>query len=371
MVNFSHFALFVAGTLANEVEEDNTMLQHLVGIDADDSGPLTLGGLSRQYPKFNSLPRSEAQLLTNGWTKRSANCDPRMGYLWTKGKSVAEPLAIYTDNVGDLSGMAIMVTGQLQASKNERWFQPIPSHLCPSGVTCDQSPDDSTPKRKGHFLELAFKNGNACSAAGAPLGKLTFTQDLVVNPDVSGKSFTIPLSEPAAAQSGWVRGSCFDTMGWHYGKEDRTDGKLSSSASELYPVVPMYWNYQAPSTWGSGSLRAFFFTVPGEQATISTAKKWYSFFNAISPLPKRNANGWEGTPLSAKSMSFNFCERPSFDWDFSGTGQSKMSTMHLFGGDPLKVQCPIATLKCVTKGITKYIPSSSVKALGDIGCCPP
>ena len=112
---------------------------------------------------------------------------------------------------------------------------------------------------------------------------------------------------------GYVRGACFDGMGWHYFKDLLApNGTISWQASNLMPVVPMY---DRNAGW---RLNAVFFAAP---------------FVQQSALPP-SANQWEPVPLPNFAMCKNWCDK-----DCGWKGTRFWSTMHLYFSDPHAVVC--------------------------------
>lgn len=143
---------------------------------------------------------------------------------------------------------------------------------------------------------------------------------------------------------GYVRGACFDGMGWHYFKDLLApNGTISWQASNLMPVVPMYdpihgkFNaiffasavVQQVSTWalwlghfGLGTCQRLFSLLLTEQAfnnkSLPVALPALRFHNNGSRNHRRcvfqadsffpAANSWEPIPLTDSMQCANFCD---------------------------------------------------------------
>lgn len=174
-------------------------------------------------------------------------------------------------------------------------------------------------------IDVAFRSGDIiCSGAQ---DNLTIGDALIVNPAGEGRygggpKMELPLTDTEAAARGWMRGSCFDGMGWHWFLDTSMfNGKLSWKAENLFPVVTMYHE---------GQLNAMFFA---------------STINQVS-VPLLQSNEWEPKALSSEEMCMNICDK---DCTFSGlTNAGPFSTMHIFFRDHKSVTCD-SKLKC---GIT-------------------
>lgn len=274
---------------------------------------MSFGGstMSRQFTKFDSLPVGKHELWFKGWYEHEyLGCDPHLGIAWTKersGPTQAEPLIIYMTAGGQQSGIGSMImnlNGELGVHPNQQKWTTSPSSII-------IGPKDQFQ------INVAFRSGSmVCSGA---TNENTVGDVLIVNPG-GAHSKNLPLTDSESAREGWHRGSCFDSMGFHWFFDTSTsDGSMSwGSAANLFPVTAMYDN--------NGEIHAFFFSSPISQVTV----------------PGVTINGWEPSCLGDANMCMNTCDG---DCTF---GVACTSTMHIFLKDYSTVTCP-SNLHC---GIT-------------------
>lgn len=262
--------------------------------------------MQREYKVYDNLPIGESALSKAGWVK-SGKCDPHLGYGWTQGDPHAShksrPVTLYTTAAGQPSGVGVTVYGD--------GGPPFPKEQIPYTVRITSSM---------YLVSVAFRKGEIMcdgSTSDAFLG-----DTLIVNPGGT-MSKEIPLTEDGSAAAGWVRGSCFDTMGWHrfFDTSGGTfaDGELSWKGENVFPVVAMYHE---------GAINAIFFNSWTVQQTL---------------LPP-SSNEWEPIPLPDVLMCKNLCSQHC-----GFTGTSFWSTMHIYFRDHTKVTCEPG-LKCFMKG---------------------
>lgn len=263
--------------------------------------------MERDYMKYDSLPIGENALSKAGWVK-SGKCDKYLGYEWTQGDPGAldesRPLILYTTAAGQPSGVGVMVYGDDAP--------PFPNEQLPYTVRITSSI---------YQINVAFRKGEIMcdgTSSDAFLG-----DTLIVNPGGS-YSKEIPLAEDDSAAAGWVRGSCFDTMGWHRFFDTSggpfPDGELSWKGKNVFPVVAMYHE---------GAINAIFFNSWTRQQTL---------------LPL-SSNQWEPVPLLNDMMCKNLCSQ-----NCGFTGTSMWSTMHIYFRDHTEVTCEPG-LKCFLEGM--------------------
>merc|ERR550537_7482 len=285
------------------------------GMNMDQAGS-GFGGekMQQTFKEFHNLPIGQAALLAAGWRKSDNDCDPHLGYGWLPGGDTTlkeQPLILYTTAAGQPSGVGVAVYGDVDGGP------PFSKEQLP--YTKNWGVVDH---EKVYQINVAFRKGKIMcdgSSSDAFLG-----DTLIVNPGGT-MSKEIPLTEDESAAEGWVRGSCFDTMGWHRFFDTSggpfPDGELSWKGENVFPVVAMYHQ---------GAINAIFFNSWTRQQTL---------------LPP-SSNNWEPIPLPNPLMCKNLC---SPNCGFTGT--SMWSTMHIYFRDHTEVKCD-PSLKCNLPGMS-------------------
>lgn len=152
-----------------------------------------------------------------------------------------------------------------------------------------------------YHLSVSFREPSIMcnpTPTGVPLG-----DRLVINQDTIAKE--VPATEAQAVADGFVRGSCFKTMGVHYFK-DLSSANMSWYAENLMPITPMYFQ---------GKINAFLFA------------SWY-------PQEGISTNWWEPMALPDFAMCKNFCDsRCTFHYTH------RWSTMHIYLQDHHAATC--------------------------------
>lgn len=279
----------------------------------------TYGGnkMERTFLGYEDLPMGEAALIKAGWTKHNSVCDPNLGFVWTEdaaGATKKKPLKLYTTAGGQPQGVGVIILGYGES--------PLPASQMP--MTTAKPLVDPKPSNAVAHLDIAFREGAVvCSGAKAPeaVGNV-----LIANP--LGNAQRLPTVEADAKAQGWVRGSCFDSMGWHWFLNTDKKGVLPNSKSNLFPVIVMY---------NGGQLNSIFFSTPNDQVSI----------------PFLSSNEWEPKALSPSEMCKNTCDK---DCDFSDA--KSYSTMHIYFNDHKSVTCP-KNLECSLK----------IPFTGKFSCC--
>lgn len=276
--------------------------------------------MERDFKVYDSLPLGAAALKKAGWkisnmTTSWSWCNKHLGYEWYQPTATAFtrslPIILYTTEAGQPSGVGVDVVGDLEGNP------PFSKEQLP--YTVPRGFQDGS--RTIYRINVAFRKGEIMcdgSSSDAFLG-----DTLIVNP--GGKmSKEIPLTEDESAAEGWVRGSCFNTMGWHRFFDTSggpfPDGELSWKGENVFPVVAMYHQ---------GAINAIFFNSWTVQQTL---------------LPP-SSNQWEPIPLPNPLMCKNLC---SPNCGFTGT--SMWSTMHIYFRDHTEVTCEPG-LKCNLPGM--------------------
>lgn len=271
--------------------------------------------MQQTFTKYNSLPLGTKELwATEEWTPGlvtidgnvSWKCDPHLGLLWIRsgGNTKRTPLVLYTTQGGQPSGVGVDIYGAL----------PNPQMQYAVKVFHDGEPTH-------HYrINVAFRQGDImCS--GSRDEDVKIGDVVIVNPGGSSTK-QIPLDEEQSEKENWVRGSCWDGMGYHRFFDTAGNGKMTWDAENLFPVVAMY---------NEGKLNAIFFASWFVQQSLTSA------------------NQWEPIPLPNYLMCKNTCDPAC---TFKGT--SMFSTMHVYFRDHSQVTCS-KDLKCWMKGQ---------------GCCP-
>jgi len=262
--------------------------------------------LARTFMKFNNFPIGEVALRSAGWTKHNSQCDPNHGFVWTEDASGAtkdQPTKLYTTAGGQAAGVGVVILSYYGAdalpAEQQRWATEKP-------LVGLSSYND---KPVAH-IDVAFRSGAIMCDGSTNADMLGDT--LIVNPGGSS-SKTIPLMESQADTEGYRRGSCIDTMGWHWFLDTSMEnGRLSWQAANVFPIVPMYHE---------GVINAIFFA---------------STINQVS-IPFLSYHEWEPMALNDAQMCTNTCDS---DCTFAGNPSgSSWSTMHIFFNHPHSVAC--------------------------------
>lgn len=264
------------------------------------------GVLERVYTNYAELPVGEDALRANGWTKHDGKgCHPQLGYAWSEssgGPTKQQPLVLYTTQSGLPAGVGIAIRNEMPEPQL-KWTTQNP--------VVEFQGDDVA-----YHIDVAFRRSGVCGDSGVASG---IGEVLIVNPG-GAHEMEIPLteSEARAAPNPWQKGSCYDGMGFHYFLNTKGESPPEWSASDLFPVVPMFHE---------GKLNAIFFASVTSQITF----------------PLLAANWWEPVSLSDSEMCDNFCGNCDFK-DHSG---KSWSTMHIYFNHHRDVVCPAADDECV------------------------
>jgi len=231
---------------------------------------------------YKSLPLDVDTATSQGW-QCSSECDPNLGYACTlgSGPSNGNPMTLYYDNSNNIAGVGMTV------------FEDPPEPLMAYWL----SNGDGT-----YTMSVTFRNDtcNGQSQAGS-LG-----DQLVINQG-NENAVSVPTNAADAANAGWTKGSCINTMGTHWGYD--ITGTMTYNSSTLLPLIPMF-------DYTSDSLSAIMFNFPHAQR--------------FEPL-----GIWEG-PIFGALMCKNFCSSECNSFD----GVSIYSTLHVWTTDPHSHSCP-------------------------------
>lgn len=263
------------------------------------------GVLERVYTDYAELPIGEDALRAKGWTKHDGKgCHPQLGYAWSESRSgptKRQPLVLYTTESGSPAGVGVVIRN-VMLEPQLKWTTQNP-------VVEFQGGDVA------HHIDVAFRRSGVCgdSGVGSGIGEV-----LIVNPGGAYK-MEIPLTEDEAraGSNPWQKGSCYDGMGFHYFLNTKGESPPEWSASDLFPVVPMFHE---------GKINAIFFASVTSQVTF----------------PLIAANWWDPKSLSDSEMCANLCG----NCDFKNHGGKRWSTMHLYFNHHRDIICPAEDDEC-------------------------
>lgn len=203
------------------------------------------------------MPLTAVDALMEGWV-------PMQGFICLKGLGMPfvqpgsenatktnKPIILYYTPGGQIAGMGVFVLGNSKPNLVGFFF-------LDAGKSGDK-------KRK--FISVTFRSEDAvCSSAKSkyPLG-----DRLVINAGAGGIKMELPLTTKEAMNTGWIRGSCFATMGAHWFR-DLTGTDLTWEANNLLPIVLMY---DEESTGADNLINAFFFAAADQQQTVRAYKR--------------------------------------------------------------------------------------------------
>jgi len=281
-----------------------TELGHLLRSGHPDHANFGGDHMERTFTSYKTLPVGEDALKAAGWHKHGTECDASLGFAWTEdasGATKTHPMKLYTTAGGQPAGAGIIIFGYGQ--------DPLPE---PQKKYATEKPIvGPTPDASTAHIDVAFRTGSIVCSGLKDASNIGDT--LIVNPSSSTNKKVLPLKESGAKSEGWMRGSCFDGMGWHYFLDESVGAnKLSWKAENLFPVVVMFDN---------GELNAMFFA---------------SMINQVS-IPMLKSNEWEPKALSNKEMCMNMCDK---DCTFSGLSSAgPWSTAHIYFKDHSSVTC--------------------------------
>lgn len=168
----------------------------------------------------------------------------------------------------------------------------------------------------GKHLEITLSFRDPAVSCSTTALKEQLGDRIVINQARGGIAEELPLTVREAADSGWVEGSCFASMGTHWFRDLGTDSAMSWYGASLLPVVVMY---DQQSDGADGTINAVFFASNNIQETL---------------LPWPSNNQWEPVPLPNALMCKNFCDAKCTFHDTSA-----FSTLHLYFRDHTKVTC--------------------------------
>lgn len=291
--------------------------------------------MARTFGQFKGLPTGETELKEAGWHKSNSVCDPKLGFAWTQdkdGATATQPMKLYTTLGGQPAGVGMIILGHGASNT------PLPGALWKWATEFPIVGPEPTSQLV--HIDVAFRSGPImCSGKKDESEEHKIGDVLIVNPKAQDKQNTqkewentkylwkaLPLEAEAAQNSGWTPGSCFDTMGTHWGldtsmgtgRKSVPPNKLSWKADQLFPVVTMYGI--------DDKINAIFFA---------------STLNQVTGAPPGN-NQWEPRPLSSEDMCKNFCD-DDCAWTGMDTEKGPWSTAHIFfkatPGNAL-AQCP-------------------------------
>jgi len=228
--------------------------------------------LFRTYPIYDALPMNVYDAANQGWSNYTW-CVPNLGAAWSipsGGPDELKPITLYFTAGGQISGIGITHYGQ---PDNDWWIPTVDGHF---------------------YLSVTFRTSdNMCDSEykyQEPLG----TQ--VVLNQGSQPTFTMPLNEEDATSAQMTKGGCIATMGTHWALDLATAPNMSWNASNLLPVMPMYFQDE---------ISAILFNTPNIQ------------------LGSYPLGPWE-VPLIEELMCYNFCD-DSCSWS-----NPMWNTMHFF-----------------------------------------
>jgi len=233
------------------------------------------------------------------WQISNATCDPILGiqYSYTDSPVDAEyPMALYFTAGGQVAGVGTIVVGP-----------GLPQQLIDDGYY--QILD---PSKNLYFISVTFRD-SSIMCSGETDSSLPLGDRLIIN--ANGIAQQLPLTEDEAISGQWTKGSCFQSMGYHYFYDLVGHPNMTWYASNLLPVVPMYYQ---------GAINAFFFASDVvQQTTLDT-------------------HMWEPVPLADFLMCKNWCDSSCTWYD-----TSFWSTMHVYLKDYTTVNCPSdCTISC-------------------------
>jgi hypothetical protein len=247
-------------------------------------------GLFIDYTRYTPIITNTSEPL--GWAA-TGPCDAERGVPFNlKGELSDEtPITTWMTTGGQVAGVSVRIRVPRGSSLSPLLVQKKFFTLVGQGK------DDET----WYEIGLSFRSGAiVCNGSVDPTAP-TGTQAVV-----HGSGFAVPLTQVEAEQKGFVRGSCFETMGTHY-FFDLAGPKLTFNADTLVPVVPMFGT--------DGNLNAVFFASTVVQQHLLDARMW------------------EPVPLPPFAMCKNFCDA-NCHWEHT------WSTLHVFFGGYKAATCP-------------------------------
>jgi charged multivesicular body protein 7 len=253
--------------------------------------------LWRDYGEYYSLPITTTEAKSMDWKVANSTCDPNLGIQYAyDGNQVGTeyPMALYFTKGGQVAGVGTIVVGPGLPDQliNKGYYQPIGNDL--------------------YFISVTFRD-SSIMCSGKVDDSLALGDRLIIN--ANGIAQWIPTTEQEAINGKWTKGSCFQSMGYHYFYDLVGHPNMTWYAANLLPVVPMYNN---------GAINAFFFASDVVQQGIA------------------DTHMWEPIPLADFLMCKNWCDSSCTWYD-----TSFWSTMHIYLNDYKKVNCPgDCTISC-------------------------
>jgi len=255
--------------------------------------PVSIGDqLHRDYGEYYTLPITTDQTSSMQWQVANTTCDPTRGILYSyDGNDISAeyPLGLYFTAGGQVAGAVTLVLGP-----------GLPDQLIEEGY---YEPVDTS--KNIYRISVTFRSSDdICS--GQVFDDLPLGDRLIVN--AGGISLELPTTEQEAIDGQWTKGSCFQSMGYHYFYDIAGHPNMTWEAANLLPVIVMY---------DQGQINAFFFASDVVQQTLA------------------DTHMWEPIPLANLLMCKNWCDSSCTFHD-----TSFFSTMHLYLKDYTQVNCP-------------------------------
>jgi hypothetical protein len=297
---------------------------------SDDIGD----ALQHRYTVYADLPTNASEAIAQGFQPLVADfaggsgpaaCTADTGTPWTHGGKLARdtPYALHFSAAGQLAAITVSVF-QNRYSPGSAYLATMIDRGYLTNDTVAHSltwagANDWEPY-VGSFTVSFRESGASLCDTTTTFDELLGTRIAVLShgqvypaasaqtPPRRAVTHVLPRTAAAAEAEGYVRGACFDGMGWHYFKDlvapDRT---ISWEASNLMPIVPMYNPIH-------GNLNAIFFA----SAVVQQSN---GFFPA--------ANSWEPVPLTNSMQCANFCDS-SCGFAGAASWDRRWSTMHFY-----------------------------------------
>jgi hypothetical protein len=286
--------------------------------------------LDRVFTVYNEQPTTTTAAVNSGLVTDGKGCDPNMGIA-------------YTNTLGGAS--TSLLRGSAESRRNlASSSHPTTLYYSASGQLSGFSTDiygsvEPTPLAMGYFTQISDKRYRISIGTRADVTNLCDADHvyedavgdaLIIQPGTLHEE--VPLTRDAAAAAGYMRGSCFDGMGYHFFKDLKSaPGSVQWVSDTLSPVVAMYDV--------AGDINAVFFASSDNQNGMTSTHEW------------------EPVPLTNDLMCKNFCD-DDCHWD--GHGWDVWSTMHWYFKDHEQVKCSDfegqegwgdGTMKCMMPGL--------------------
>jgi len=151
--------------------------------------------LIRDYTEYHSLPSTASDASAAGWVS-NGTCTEGLGIAYTFNATFAQkqyPITLFFTPAGQAAGIRVTVFGEVKAN------------LIKHGYFIEVNNNE-------FFIAVSFRDTNSvCSSAKS---SYYLGDRLVVNQNTVAADIPVLVSDLAA--KGWVKGSCFAGMGYHY-----------------------------------------------------------------------------------------------------------------------------------------------------------